>query len=252
MVCFTLNGQVIHDYVIDKGTVAFGINSANLFELGSDVFSSENSDFQLLNWESTDSLINLKYFYQNNKCLRLSLGMRFTSDKTDEIVQAFDENLFPIEDQIVRNIFIDESFRFGIRVGLEKNHSFRKWRYYHGFEFGFSFSAGRKRIINGNPLPLYLGAVLDDKTGTRLSLGPSILAGFEFMYAKNASIGIELNWGVFFESQTFGDQIVVVENSNGQAVELIIEGDSAERDLTVENNPGARIFALIYLPSKKK
>ncbi|MEM7163608.1 MAG: outer membrane beta-barrel protein [Bacteroidota bacterium] len=246
-----IQAQSLDEYEIKKGTVAFGINSQNLFNVGSDIFSSENSNFQIFDWQNTDSLINLKYFYRDNRCLRISLGLNFKSDKTDEIVQAFDENLFPIEGEITRNIFIDESFRLGLRVGLERNFSYRKWRYFHAAELGFTFSTGRNRIINGNPLPLYLGAVLDDKTNTDFSIGPSMLGGFEYMIGKNASIGVELNWAVNFLNRSFGDRVVVIENSNGQAVELLIEGEEEESEFNIENNPGARIFALIYLPTKK-
>jgi len=142
---------------IEKETIAFAIGSENIFSYASIIFSANDPNLDLFDFANADSLISLKYFYKDNKALRLSLGVNFKSDKSDEIIQAFDDELIVIPGETTRNIFISEFFRIGFKLGIEKNKNYRKWRYYHGFDFSFSFETGRNRLINGNPLPLYLG-----------------------------------------------------------------------------------------------
>jgi len=238
------------DSKIGKGTISFAIGSEDLFSYASSIFGSSNSNTDLFNFSNSDSLVSLKYFYQDSKAFRISVGVNFRSDKSDEIIQAFDDNLILIPNTVVRNIFISEFFRIGVRMGLERNYEYKKWRYYQGFDFSFSFQTGRNRLINGNPLPLYIGAALDDKLGPNVSLGPDLIGGFEFMFLPNASIGIELNWGARFLSNGFGDQIIVEENELGQSVEVLQEGYRERTQFFIDNIPGARIKALIYLTKK--
>lgn len=235
---------------IEKGTISFAISSENLFSYASSIFSSDTPNQHLFDFANGDSLISLKYFYEDKKAVRIAMGVNFKSDKNDEIIQAFNDDGDLIPGEVVRNIFISEYFRIGVKLGLENNYSYKKWRYYHGFDFSFSFQTGRNRLINGNPLPQYLGAVLDSKAGTDFSLGPDLIGGFEYMFMANMSIGIELNWGARYLSNNFGDQIVVEENEQGQSVEVFYEGYNEKSQFAVDNIPGARIKALIYLTKK--
>ena len=224
------------------------INSHNLFDYAGSIFSSNTSSTNLFNWENTDSLISIKYFFKDDKALRFSFGINYRNDKTDEIVQAFDDDLMALPGQTVRNIFIDENFRFSVRIGIENNYAFRKWRYYHGFDFGFSLESSRNRIINGNPLPLYLNAVLDDRFGETYTFSSFMLGGFEYMIMENASIGLEMGWGAIFQRINPGSRVVVQQNAEGEVIEVLEEDNRGITNFSLDNLPQARIKALIYLP----
>lgn len=226
--------------------ISFG--SKNLLEYFGALFSDNTANTQLFNWTDPDSLISLKYFYKKNTALRLSIGVNFQSDKTDENVQAFDDDLNVIPDKVVRNIFISESFRYGMAIGLEKNYGYKKWRYHHGFETYLGFDTYRNRFINGNPLPLYLGAITDDRSGVNFDIRTHLLGGFEYMVSTNISLGLELKWGIILEREAEGEFIVVEQNIDGDVIEVLKRGESKSTRFSLDNVPQASLNVNIYFP----
>lgn len=221
--------------IVKKGTYSFEIGSSNLFEYASSLGSQGTTNIHLFNWADPDSLLNIKYFFSDNRALRLRLGLTFHSHKFEENVQAFDDDLVAIPNELVTNTFISESFRIGVGVGVEHNYGHRKWRYFHGYEGFMSFQTGRNRIVNGNPLPLYLGTRLDDKTGVSVNLRAKLLAGLEYFIQHNTSLGVELGWGVSYTINAPGEYVIVEENEEGEAVEILKKGDNSSHSISLDN-----------------
>lgn len=246
--CFSGTAQNFERHQLDSGIMGISFGSENLLKYIGNIFTPTSPSSNLFNWEGPDSLISLKYFKSKNTTIRLKVSLRFRSKKTDEIVEAFDDQLNLIPGKVVRNIFINESFKIGLGIGSEKNYGYKRWRYYHGYEGFFSFSTSRNRIINGNPLPLYLGAILDDRSGVEFDIRALLLAGFEYMLLPHMSLGIELNWGAYLTKSTAGDFIIVEENIEGDIVEVFKKGDKKATTFLLDNVPSPSIKANIYFP----
>lgn len=237
---------------MDSGHLMISISSERIFEYLGNIFSDNSASDQIFDWADGDSLISLKYFINDNTALRLGIGTNFSSFKTDENVQAFDDELNVIPGEVVRNIFISEAFRYGMAVGLEKNFGYKRWRYHHGFEAFFSFDTYRNRLINGNPLPLYIGAITDDKSGVNFNIRASILTGFEYMISSNFALEFELKWGAMVNREAEGEFIIVEENSEGDVIEVLKNGENKSTSFSIDNMPQPSLKANIYFPLNNK
>ena len=220
-----------------------------MFEYGSSLTSPGTGDIELFNWSDTDSLFVFKYFIEDNKALRLRIGITFNSNSFEEKVQAFDDDLIAIPNKLVTNTFISEDFQMGIGAGIEHNFGYKRWRYFHGYEGFFSFQTGRERIINGNPLPLYVGTRLDDKSGVIFNLRASLLAGAEYFIQQNTTIGFEFGWGANYIINSAGEYIIVEENEEGDAVEYLREGDTSSNSFSLDNSLLANFKLTFYFNS---
>ena len=137
----------------------------------------------------------------------------------------------------------------GVGVGIEHNYGDGRWRYYHGYEGFVSFETGRDRIINGNPLPLYLGTRLDDKSGVRFNIRMGLLGGLEYFIQKNTTLGLEFGWGANFLIVSSGEYVIVEENEQGEAVEILKKGERSSNSFSLDNSLLANFKLTFYFSS---
>ena len=189
-----------------------------------------------------------KYFLENDRALRVSLGIGVNSETNKDLVSPNPAPTpsDPTKDQRVIDVSRESETFLGLSVGYELRRGQGRVQGFYGGEFGLAVYSRSEKNEWGNNLSAtntnsFNPRLLERSYGTAFSVGLGGFVGAEYFIAPKLSIGAEMSLGFYFT--TWGEGEENLESWNGTAISKRTQRvDGGGSAFDIETRPGASIF----------
>lgn len=223
------------NYLPEAGDWAIGIDAVPMLNYLGNFFGKSNDNTYangIWGYSNPSMLITGKYFLEDQFALRGGIRIGFNSEKDNDLVgnRAANPANWPTTDALVENSWKRSNTNVGLNFGVEWRKGNTRLQGYYGAEIGFMIQGNKTTYeygnvlapstatipvgvtadddfgtnnvfttFDGNGTPI-MGRVIEDKDGTRFSLGLRAFIGAEYFIIPKLSIGGEFGWGIGFTS----------------------------------------------------
>lgn len=210
------------------GDIAIGVEATPFLRYIGNIFTDANNNAPDFN--GREGSVFGKYFLTDKSAVRARLSFNFGSDKeTWEVNDVTSTD----PDAMVKNTYTEKYNEFELALGYELRRGYGRLQGFYGAEVAVGFGNESESYTYGNAVTsTYPGnyRILNEKFGNQTTFGIGGFAGVEYFVAPKISIGGELGLGVNLVSQKGGEEKYEGWNNANNAVEVITEDYSSNKD----------------------
>ncbi len=254
-------------YVLEKGTMSFGIDAINTINFLGNMFSQSGTNSFSLNLPNNGQSFLFRYVQNENLYFRALVRVGFSSITNKENIMD--------DTQSDPNVNVEDSYKrknsnVGLMVGIEKRKGHRRLQGFYGAEIGFNIQTQSENYIYGNSLSSsgnilsnttnfghninyntnpdgYLMRKMEQKNGTGFSVNFGAFFGAEFFITKQFSVAGEFTWYLVYNNEGSGSEKYEYWDSTNDILKTYEQSTLGGNAFLFDNTPtGTLIFSLYF------